>query len=87
MKYSQEEGCVACAFGDGTAILDTRSNLYFTVDEVGSTIWELMSEPVDMSNIVDTVVKEYDVSETQCRPDIDSFLEQLKQRELVKITQ
>lgn len=74
---------MSCAFGGGIAVLDTRSNQYFTLDEVGTTIWNLMEAPVDMGEIVDAVTSEYDVAEDVCREDIVTFLEAIDQHGLV----
>jgi hypothetical protein len=43
-----------------TALLDLRSERYFTLNEVGTRIWELLSEGTEFAVMVELLAEEYD---------------------------
>ena len=85
MVYKPQTDCVCCAYGDGAAVLDVRSNIYFTLDEVGATVWNILSDGADLEEIVAKVTEEYDVSAQACRPDIETFLGEMVENDLVVV--
>ena len=40
---------------------------YFMMNEVGSRIWEIISEPINVRRIIDTLCSEYEVDEEICK--------------------
>lgn len=57
-----------------TVVLSMQSAKYFGLDEVGSRVWELVREPIRVSDIVEAIVSEYDVLPEQCEADLRAFL-------------
>ncbi|MCX7661693.1 MAG: PqqD family protein [Candidatus Omnitrophica bacterium] len=57
----------------------------FVFNEVGSFIWELIDGKNDFREIVRKVVSEFEVGYSEAEEDIDSFLEELKQKNLIYI--
>ena len=45
MAYLVSPECVSCKVEDGIAILDLRSNTYFSLDPVGAAVWDRMAAP------------------------------------------
>lgn len=83
MIYVARSDCVSCDHDDGVAVLDLRSNIYFTLDEVGGTIWDCLVDGADRDALVQTVVKEYDVTADVCQPDIEVLLKNLIEHDLI----
>jgi hypothetical protein len=79
------DGVVSCALAGGAALLDVRSNVYFTLNEVGARIWSAMQEPRAVSEIVDIVTAKYNVDRIRCHDDIVALLRQLDDAGLIKI--
>lgn len=48
-----------------------------TVNEVGVALWKMLQEDVTMEELVQGILKEYEVSEETARKDILEFLEEL----------
>ncbi|MEI6623885.1 MAG: PqqD family peptide modification chaperone [Actinomycetes bacterium] len=59
---------------------------YIGLDPIGRRTWELLGEPQTLSDLVATLITEYDVSEDQCRADVLAFLEQLAEHKLITVT-
>ena len=86
MIYRPVPDCVACAYGEGIAVLNLRSNTYFSLDPVGATVWNALVEGADLGAIVAAVVEEFDVAPETCRADVEGFLAELAGSQLIEST-
>jgi hypothetical protein len=69
---------------DGEAvILDLGSGTYFGLNEVGTRVWQLISEGRDEPGIVEAVASEYDADRATIARDIARLLDDLKTRRLI----
>ena len=59
-------------------------NSLYTLNPVGSVLWEFMVEEHSLSEMVQRVCDEFDVTAAQAKADIESFLESLLQENLVQ---
>ena len=75
---------VSSDLGGETAILNLKNGVYYGLNPVGTRIWQLIQEPITVSQIRDTIFNEYDVSLGQCESDILVLLEQLSAENLVE---
>ena len=66
-------------------VLDLSSGEYYSLDEVGIRVWQLLQEPATVSAIRDAVVSEYDVDPVRCEHDIRALLGEMAARGLVEI--
>ena len=84
MPYLASPECVSCAVDDGTAILDLRSNTYFSLNAVGATVWDQMSAPASLEALTQAVSAEYAVPPETCRNDISDLLDDLLKHGLIQ---
>ena len=59
---------------------------YFMMNEVGSRIWEIISEPVNVKGIIDTLRSEYEVDEETCKDTVVEFLGRFNNAYLICIS-
>ena len=59
---------------------------YFMMNEVGSRIWEIISEPINVRRIIDTLRSEYEVDEEICKDTVVEFLGRLNNADLISIS-
>lgn len=59
---------------------------YFMMNEVGSIIWEIISEPINVRRIIDTLRSEYEVDEETCKDTVVEFLGRLNNADLISIS-
>lgn len=87
MAFRVNPECIVCAYGNGLAILDSNSSEYYSIDQVGATIWSAIQNASDqgaeIDSIVAAVVKEFDVPERTARADIQTFVTALEGARLV----
>lgn len=77
---------VSTSLGDGTALLDLRSNQYFSLADVGAIIWQSLQAPRTRDEIVDDVLAVYEVDRMDCIQDVDMLLSELMGADLVEIS-
>lgn len=70
---------------DEAVILGLDSGMYFGTNGVGTLVWRLVGSPVSVSEIVDSIVAEYEVDPTQCVEDLVPFIDQLIAAGLVQV--
>jgi hypothetical protein len=66
-------------------ILHFPSERYFGLEAVGARIWSLIQQPRRVTEIRDTIVREYDVDPERCEADILVLLEVLLSRNLARL--
>ncbi|MER8566690.1 MULTISPECIES: PqqD family protein [unclassified Mesorhizobium] len=82
---SASKDAVACEFGNGLALLDMRSNIYYSLNGVGAYIWELIQEPRPISEIRSAVLDRYNVDPERCKADVDGLLKGLADAGLARL--
>lgn len=71
---------------DGQVVLlSLQSGHYYGMNEHGSRIWELIEQPIPVSEIVDRLLTEFDVTRDQCESEVLSFLNALRVDQLVQV--
>lgn len=76
---------VACEFGSGLALLNLKSNIYYSLNSVGAYIWELIQEPRSILDIRNAVLTRYDVDAGRCKADVDGLLKGLAEAGLARL--
>lgn len=79
-------GHVEAEMGGHAVIMSISQGSYFALDLTARRIWELMSEPLRVGDIVDTLVAEYEIDRTQCEAEVLAFLRQLQENGLATET-
>jgi hypothetical protein len=69
-----------------TVLLSMQSAMYYGLDEVASRIWELVREPIRVSEVRDAILAEYDVEPERCEADVLAFLRELAGKGLIEVT-
>ena len=56
----------------------------YTLNPVGSRVWQLLERPVAFSHLIAVIVEEFDVSPTEAAHDITEFIESLRAAGLIE---
>ena len=79
------ENNLSCDLKGEAVILNLESGTYFGLNPMGARIWELIQKPAKVSNVLCKLLEEYDVDASICEADLVSFLNQLKEQNLLKV--
>jgi hypothetical protein len=75
---------VSTALGDETVVLGMRDGVYYGLDAVGARVWALVAAPRRVSEVVQAITAEFEVSPERCERDVLALLEELCARQLVR---
>jgi hypothetical protein len=70
--------------GTGMALLDLASNEYFSIDEVGSFIWEQLRRPITIEAIIAAVAERYEIAPEACADDVRTLVKELRDANLLQ---
>jgi hypothetical protein len=77
---------VSFTFVEGNAfLLNTRSNKYFALDEVGARLWALLKDNKGLNDVYQSLLSEYEVEPVQLEQDVLELVEHLLENGLVEI--
>ena len=65
------------------ALLNLDTKAYFTLNETGVRIWQLLDEGRDMAGIVAALKAEYEIDDAKARATVAGFVEELRQEGLL----
>lgn len=71
---------------DETVILHLKSGVYYGLNAVGTTIWNLIQQPRVIAEIRDAMLTKYQVDASQCEQDLLNLLEELRTEGLIEVT-
>ena len=71
---------------DGEAvILNTKSGIYCGLNEVGARIWQLIQEPRNVKDLLDTLIEEYEVKPERCEREVLALLQKMSNNGLIEV--
>lgn len=81
----QSEGFLVSDMDGEKVMLSIENGKYYNLGRIGGRIWELISSPVTISNMVDQLVLEYEIEPELCEQQVRLFLKQLATEGLVQV--
>ena len=66
-------------------LLDLASGTYFGLNEVGTRLWELLSQNDSLDSAANVLEQEFEVSADVLRNDIEQLLQQMQSKGLLQI--
>jgi len=68
---------------DGAVLLNLQTKRYFSLNETGTRIWELVQQAADEESIVATMIREYEVDEATAGMEVRRILDELMEAQLI----
>ncbi|MES2352930.1 MAG: lasso peptide biosynthesis PqqD family chaperone [Pseudomonadota bacterium] len=66
-------------------MMSVQQSRYFGLDDIGSRIWLLMSEPISVTELHKHLMEEYEVDNKTCETDLLSLLGSLADQNLIEV--
>lgn len=84
-KYSIDQDKISWRILDGEAvILNLDSGFYYSLNKIGTRIWELLSKGKTTEEIIDIISSEYKADNGKVRNDTINLFNELKKEDLIK---
>lgn len=83
-NWKVSEEVLSSKIDEEVVLMSIQAGFYFTLDSIGSRIWELLSEkPYTLEELVQTLMEEYEVDEVTCRADVQAFIDEMSEKKLI----
>jgi hypothetical protein len=83
MRYKAIDEALVATLSDGAVLLNLQTKRYFSLNETGTRIWELVQQTADEEAIVATLLREYEVEEAMARSEVRRILDELIDAQLI----
>lgn len=83
-RFRVPDTTLAAMLSDGAVLLNLHSKRYFSLNETGSRIWELLGLATPAEEIPGMLVLEYDVSAAQAEQEVAALLDVLVAERLIE---
>lgn len=84
-KFCACSHVILSALSEEGVLLDTEHERFYNINEVGTRIWQLLSEsPKSIDDIIETITQEYDISSEQAYEPISQFIDEIASRDLIR---
>jgi hypothetical protein len=84
-KITLSKNVFAQEIDDETIILDSTTQEYFSLNEIGKVIWSLLEEKNNLEEIKAEMLEMYEVPQEQIEKDLLNFIQALEQKGLIKV--
>ena len=88
-KITANPSVVFTDLEDGSAVLlDLDSKFYFSLNETGCFMWKVVGKDgsIDAGKLIDALMSEYEVEESQAARDVEEFLGSLAKEGLIQLS-
>src|SRR5690625_1343516 len=82
---SQVGGNIVSDMGGEKVMLSVRQGKYYNLGDIGGEIWEQIKEPMLVEELILILMDKYDVQNNDCEQQVMSFLEHLRDEQLITI--
>lgn len=86
MRVSLPEDVLVRELDGESVILNLKSERYFGLDEVGTSMWQALSRSKLIQDAYEALLSEYDVAPEQLRNDLYQLIEQLVENGLINVS-
>ena len=66
-------------------LLNLDTERYYSLDDVGTRMWQVMAEHNDVATVVEQLLDEYDVHEATLRHDLANLIAELTEEGLITV--
>jgi hypothetical protein len=83
-RYRVAADALAASLSDGAVLLHLYTKRYFSLNDTGSRIWALLEQQSSDDEIVEALVREYDVKLPDAQQAVHRLLEDLLAEHLIE---
>ena len=85
MTVTANRDHLAAELSGETVILHVEKGVYYGLDKLGTRVWSLIQEPRTIDELVQTILKEYEVEPEQAERDLVALVQDLATNGLAEI--
>lgn len=78
-------GVISSDVDNETILLSIENNKYYGMVLTANRIWNMLTTPIPIAKIIETLLEEYDISKEQCEKEVFEFLGDLLANNLITV--
>lgn len=83
-RYRIVPDALSASLSDGAVLLHLYSKRYYSLNDTGTRVWELLRQEASDGEIVETLTREYDVDAADAERAVRLLLEELLAEHLIE---
>lgn len=84
IKWSVSPEVLSSMIDDEVVLMSIKEGYYFSLEPVGSRIWNLLSEhPATVEELIYRLMIEYDIDRDTCLKDVQVFIDEMTSKNLI----
>ena len=83
MRYAISPDAASAAVEDGTVVLNMRTKRYYSLNETGSVIWQMLETDATVPAVVAQLVASFDVDAATAAHTVTQLLDELTAESLI----
>lgn len=84
--FSQKQGNIVSDMDGEKVMFSMEKGRYYNLGQIGGEIWDLIKEPISIQEITEFLVTQYEVDNSNCLEQVNTFLKQLIEEELIEVS-
>ncbi|EWH01132.1 lasso peptide biosynthesis PqqD family chaperone [Halomonas sp. BC04] len=85
-RVTRQDEPLSSQVDDELVIFSSKNGMYYGTQAVGKRIWSLIEQETTIAEIRDRLLEEFDVDRETCEREVVTFLDQLQQEDLIKLS-
>ncbi|MGB0862134.1 MAG: lasso peptide biosynthesis PqqD family chaperone [Saprospiraceae bacterium] len=81
----KDDNLMGGEMGNETVLMDMSSGDYLGLNQVGSSIWNMIVKPITVSDICDSLMEKYEVDTKTCETETLKYLNQLVAENMINV--
>lgn len=83
-KYFRNSQIIDGELEDSQVMMHLEKGKYFGLNPVGKKIWDMIQQPKRFDEIVENLLREYDVEKERCMSEVKTFLDNAIKNEIIE---
>ena len=84
-RIHRNSDVLAADVEDETVLLDPSEWIYISCNETAARIWQALDQPRSHDEVVETLLRDYDVDRTTCDREVGEFVREMAARGLIVV--
>lgn len=84
-RIARSADAISRAVAGEALVFDLRANRFYSLDHVGTRVWELLTQPSTFGEVLASMLAEFDVEEERLEEDLRQLFDELSRGGLVRL--
>lgn len=85
-RVVRRDGNVVSDMDGEKVMLNIEKGKYYNLGKLGGSIWDIISTPTEVNEIINNLLSEYEVQRIICEQQVLNFINSLQDEDLVQIS-